>query len=145
MIRKMFQMFTGLVGSIYNRLKRTGPLHNNTLVPLKQSAMNSQTVQQEVLLFVQTLFVQKTLMETIGNDKKSYPAEQLEKAFWNGMLNPMLAEFSPLEQQQSSEISIWQIRTSERSLLIDMADDPDIIQSSYSICPFIFLSTTSMN
>ena len=145
MIRKMFQIFTNLIGSIHNRLNFIGPFHNNKLIPLKQSAMNSQTIQQEVLVFVQTVFVQKILMEHIGNDKKSYPAEQLEKVFWNGMLNQMLQKFMPSIQQQRSEISIWQIRTSECSLLIDMADAPDFTQDSYSLSPFLFLPTRTMN
>ena len=145
MIRKMFQLFTSLVCSIHNRFKCIGPVHNNTLVPLKQSAMNSQTIQQEVLVFMQTSFVQKILMENIGNDKKSYPAEQLEKALWNGMLNQMLQELILPEQRQTSEISIWQIRTSECSLLIDMADVPNMIQDSCSISPFLFLSPSNRN
>ena len=145
MIRKMFQLIRGLTGFIHKRFRRIGPSCNNTSIPLKQSVMNSQTIQQEVLVFVQTVFVQKILMEHIGNDKKSYPAEQLEKVFWNGMLNQMLAEFIPPDQQRRPEISIWQIRTSDCSLLIDMADAPDIVEDSCSLSPFLFLSTVPMN
>jgi hypothetical protein len=145
MMRKMFQMFTSLVGSINNRIKCIGPLHNNILVPIKQSAMKSQNIQQEILVFTQTTFAQKVLMENIGNNKKSCPAEQLEKAFWNGMLNQMLPELMIPTKRRSPEISIWQICTSECSLLIDMAEAPDIIQDSSSISPFLFLSTPKMN
>ena len=146
MIRKMFQLFTGLVGFIHTRLKCTVPFLHNTLVPLKQSAMNSPTIQQEVMVFMQTSFVQKILMENISNDKKSYPAEQLEKAFLNGMLNQLLMDFMPHPgQQQRSETAIWQIRTSECSLLINRAEAPGIIQYSCSISPFVVLSTATMN
>jgi hypothetical protein len=142
---KIFQLFTSFVGSIRNRLKCTGPFHYNRLVPVKQSAMNSQNIQQEILVFMETSFVQKILMENIGNDKKNYPAEQLEKAFWNGMLDQMLPELTLSKQPRRSEISIWQIRTSEYSLLIDMAEVPDIIHYWCSICPFLFLSEANMN
>ena len=145
MIRKIFKMFISLVGVIHNRLKCIGPFHNNTLVPVKQSVMNSQNFQQEILVVMQTSFVQKILIENIGNDKKSYPAEQLEKAFWNGMLNQMLPELTLPKQRRSSEISIWQIRTSECSLLIDIAEAPDIIHYWCSINPFLFLSAANMN
>lgn len=145
MIRKMFQVFTVVAGFIHTRLKRSEPVHHNIFVPPKQSVMNSPIIQQEVLVFMQTAFVQKIIMENIGNDKKSSPAERLEKVFWNGMLNQMLAEFMPAEQHRRSEISIWQIRTSECSLLIDVADAPDIIHDSCSISPFLFLSTVAMN
>src|SRR3989337_1944588 len=111
MIRKMFQMFTGLVGSIhirfnvsklsvfvnnfysrwpksfYNNSRCIRPFHNNRLVSIKQSAVKSKNIQHEILVFTQTSFVQKALMENIGNNKKRYPAKDLEKAFWNGMLN----------------------------------------------------------
>ena len=142
MIRKMFQLFTGLASFIHTRLKCTGRFHHNTLAPLKQSAM----IQQEVMVFMQTSFVQKILMENISNDKKSYPAEQLEKAFLNGMLNQLLMDFMPHPgQQQRSETAIWQIRTSECSLLINRAEAPGIIQYSCSISPFVVLSTATMN
>lgn len=168
MIRKMFQMFTGLVGSIHNRFNvsrllafvnnfysrlpipffnkysRIRPFHNNRLVSIKQSAMKSKNTQQEILVFTQTSFVQKALIENIGNNKKSC-AEELEKAFWNGILNEMLAELMLPTQGRKSEISIWQITTGESSLLIDMAGAPDIVQDSHSINPYLFLSTPKMN
>ena len=75
----------------------------------------------------------------MSNNKKSYPAEEFEKAFWNGMLNEMLPELMLPEQGRNAEISIWQISAGESSLLIDMAGSPDIVPDSHSISPYLFL------
>jgi hypothetical protein len=169
MIRKMFQMFTGLVGFIHNRFNVSRllvfvknfynrwpipffnkyscirPFHRNRLVSIKQLAMKSKNIQQEILVFTQTSFVQKALIENIGNNKKSYPAEEFEKAFLNGMLNEMLPELMLPKQGRKSEISLWQISTGESSLLIDMVEAPDTVQDSHSINPYLFLSAPKMN
>jgi hypothetical protein len=145
MIRKIFQTFLILIGSIQNRLKCIRPSHNNTLVSTKSSAMIPINIQKEILVFTQTSFAQKVLHENISNIKKTDPAEELEKAFWNGMLNKMLPELMLPRQQRRSEISIWQICISEYSLLIDMAKVPDTVQNSSSISPFLFLPTVKMN
>ena len=107
--------------------------------------MKPNNIQKEILVFTQTSLVQKVLLENISNIKKTDPAEELEKAFWNGMLNKMLPELMLPRQQRRSEISIWQICISEYSLLIDMAKVPDIVQNSSSISPFLFLPTVKMN
>jgi len=114
-------------------------------MPIKPSVMKAKNIQQEILVFTQTSFVQKVLIENSGDNKKNQPAEQLEIAFWNGMLNKMLPELMLPRQIRGEEIAIWQIYTSDWSLLIDMAEAPDIIQDSRSICPCLFLSTANMN
>lgn len=169
MIRKMFPMFTDLVGFIHNRFNvfrllvfvknfySRWPIHffnkyscirsfhKNRLVSIKQSAMKSKNIQQEILVFTQTSFIQKTLIENTSNNKKSYPIEEFEKAFWNGTLNEMLPELMLPKQWQKSEVSIWQISTGKPSLLIDMAEVRDIVQDSHSINAYLFLSTLKMN
>ena len=146
MIQKMFGVLTAIVVFIHNRKNRyIPPLYKNGSVYNKKSAMKSKNIQQEILVFTQTSFAQKALIENIGNNKKSYPAEELEKAFWNGMLNEMLVELMLPKQGRKSEISIWQISIGESSLLIDMAGAPDIVQDSHSINPYLFLSTPKMN
>jgi len=107
--------------------------------------MKSKNTQQEILVFTQTSFVQKVLIENIGNINKTDLVEELEKAFWNGMLYKMLPELMPPGQRRRSQISIWQIYTSECALLIDVAEAQDIVQNSCSISPFLFLSTIRMN
>jgi hypothetical protein len=145
MIRKIFQLLTRLPGNIHNAWKHIRPISNKTLLSIKQSAMKSRNIQQEILVFTQTSFVKKALMETVCNNVKSYAAEQLEEAFWNGMLNKMLPELVTPRQQRGAEVFIWQIWSGESSVLIDMAEDPDVIEHAYSICSLLFLPTANMN
>jgi hypothetical protein len=107
--------------------------------------MKPDNIQHEILVFTQTSFVQKVLIENIGNIKKTDPALELEEAFWNGMLDKTLSELMLPKQRRRADISIWQICTSECSLLIDMAEAPGLVQNWGSISPFLFLSTIRMN
>ena len=112
---------------------------------IKQSIMKSKNIQQEILFFTQTSFAQKTLVEKRDIDERASPAEELEKAFWNGMLHEMLPELLRPIQGRRLEIYIWQISTGESSLLIDIAETPDIVKDWQSINPGFLLSTRNMN
>ena len=160
MVRKLFHMVISLVGSIlvcvhnfYSHrlipfIKQCGctrPSPNNSLMSIKQSVMNPKNIQQEILVFTQTSFAQKTLAEKGDKNENTYPAEELEKAFWNGMLNEMLPELMLPIQEQKSEVFIWQIYSSEFSLLINTAETPDMAKDSHSLNPYFFLSNPKMN
>jgi hypothetical protein len=139
MMRKVFQILTGLAGSIWSSYKKS-------FISIKKpSVMKQKNIQQEVLVLTQTSFAQNVLIENNGNNKKTYPAEKLEDAFWNGLLNEMLPEIMLPMQERQSELSIWQISAGEYSLLIDMAETPDIVEDSHSINPYFFLSEPKMN
>ena len=112
---------------------------------IKQSVMQPKNIQQEILVFTQTSFAQKTLVEKRDSDERTSPAEELEKAFWNGMLNEMLPELLLPIQGRRLEIYIWQISTGESSLLIEIAETPDIVKDWHSINPGLLLPTRSMN
>jgi hypothetical protein len=112
---------------------------------IKQSVMKPKNIQQEILVCTETSFAQKTLAEKRDSDERVSPAEELEKAFWNGMLNEMLPELMLPLQGRRLEIYIWQISTGESSLLIDMAETPDIVKDSHSINPRLLLSKSKMN
>ena len=107
--------------------------------------MKSKNIQQEILVYTETSFAQKTLVEKRDIDERVSPSEELEKAIWNGMLNEMLPELMLPIQGGKSEIYIWQICTGESSLLIDMAETPNIVKDSHSINPYLFLSALKMN
>jgi hypothetical protein len=107
--------------------------------------MKPKNIQQEILVFTQTSFAQKTLAEKRDSDERVCPAEELEKAFWNGMLNEMLPELKFPVQGRKLKIYIWQISTCESSLLIDVAETPDIVKDWQSINPRSLLSTNRMN
>ena len=107
--------------------------------------MKPINIQQEILVFTQTSFAQKTVIEKGDIDERASPGEELEKAFWNGLLNEMLPELMLPMEGRRVEIYIWQISAGESSLLIDMAETPDIIKDWQSINPRLLLSTTKMN
>ena len=107
--------------------------------------MKPKNIQQEILVFTETSFAQKTLLEKRDSDERVSPSEKLEKAFWNGMLNEMLPELMLLIEGRRLEIYIWQISTGETSLLIDIAETPDIVKDWHSINPGLLLSTRNMN
>lgn len=142
-------MLTAIVGFIHKRFNVSELLIliNNFYSRLvnKKSAMKSKNIQQEILVFTKTSFVQKAINGNMRNNNKGYPVEKLEKALWNGMLKEMLPELMLPKEKRRSKISIWQISTGEFSLLIEMAEAPDIVQYSRSINPFLFLSKPKMN
>lgn len=139
MRRKVFQILTGLFGSVWSSYKKKS-------ISIKQSsAMKQKNIQQEVLVLTQTSFAQKTLIGQNRGGKKSFPAKELEEGFWNGLLNEMLPELMEPMQGRRSELFIWQISIGEFLLLIDMAETPEIIEDSYSINPCCFLSLSKMN
>ena len=107
--------------------------------------MKQKNIQQEVLVLTQTSFAQKAIIRQNSDNKKSSPAEELEKGFWNGLLNAMLPELMLPMQGRRSELFIWQISFGEFLLLIDMAEKPVIIEDAYSINPSCFLSISKMN
>jgi len=107
--------------------------------------MQPKNIQQEILVFTEASFAQKTLVEKRDSDERVSPSEELEKAIWNGMLNEMLPELMLPIQGPRLEIYIWQISTGESSLLIDVAETPDIIKDLHSINPYLFLSALKMN
>ena len=138
MMRRVFQIVTGLVGSVW-------PSFRKSFISTKQSSdMKQQNIQQEILVPTETSFARKALIENNGGGEKTSPVEELEKSFWNGMLNEMLPELISM-QGRRSELFIWQITVGETSLLIDMAKTPDIIEDSYSINHCCFLSLSKMN
>jgi len=144
-MRKMFRMLTALVGSIHNyKYSNIWPFCKSCWVYNKKSAMKSKNIQQEILVFTQTSFVQKAIIENTGNCNKD-AVDKLEKAMWNGLLKEVLPELMLTKQAGRSDISIWQISTGAFSLLIDMAEAPDLVQDTRSISPFLFLSTPKMN
>jgi hypothetical protein len=107
--------------------------------------MKPKNIQQEILVFTETSFAQKTLLEKRESDDRVSSAEELEKAFWNGMLNEMLPELMLPILSQRLEIFIWQISTGESSLLIDLAETPDLVKDSDSINPYLFMSALKTN
>ena len=103
--------------------------------------MNTDILQQEILLVTGTTFSQRQLCERDGqNEGKDLPqSERLEKACWDGMLDELLPEVVT-----NKKLHIWQIADTESSLQIELSQYPANKKES-SINPYYFLRTTNYN
>ena len=103
--------------------------------------MDTDIIQQEVLLLTGTTFSQKQLC---GRDDKSdsdkpEESEKLEKAIWEGLIDELLPEIIT-----NKKLQIWQIWDTEFSLQIELSKYPSKEKSS-SINPHYFLRTIKYN
>ena len=109
--------------------------------------MKQQHIHQEVLVFTATSHSRKVLCETNNNDKNENmtPAEKLEQACWDGLLNEMFPEIIDSGSTLSPKMFIWGIYPGKSFLLIDLADTPGGIDSVYSVDPYLFLPELNSN
>lgn len=105
--------------------------------------MEPQHVHQEVLIFTTTSLSQRTLYKKDSSKKNSSAIEELEEAFWDGMLNELVPEIMP--STRDIKMFIWGVYAGEFYLLIDLADSPGIPQPIFTIDPNLLLSLKNMN
>jgi hypothetical protein len=110
---------------------------------LKKTIMKPQHVHQEVLIFTNTTFSQKALSRKNSSNKNSSAIEELEEAFWDGLLNELVPEIMP--STLHPKMVIWGVHAGKFYLLIDLADSPGITESILSIDPHLLLSEINMN
>jgi len=103
--------------------------------------MDTDTIQQEILLVTGTTFSQRELCDRDGKSEgNNLPeSEKLEKALWDGMLDDLLPEIVT-----NKKLHIWQIWDTEFSLQIELSEYPKRERWS-SINPHYFLRTTEYN
>jgi hypothetical protein len=105
--------------------------------------MKLQHVHQEVLIFTNTTLSQKTLYRKNSSSKNSSAIEELEEAFWDGLLNELVPEIMP--STLHPKMVIWGVHAGKFYLLIDLADGPGTTESILSIDPHLFSSEINMN
>jgi hypothetical protein len=105
--------------------------------------MKPQHIHQEVLIFTNNSLSQKVLSKKNSNNKNSSATEELEEAFWDGLLNELVPEIIP--SSPHPKMFIWGIHTGKFYLLIDLADTPAVTESVLSIDPHLFSSEINMN
>ena len=109
--------------------------------------MKSQHLYQEVLIFTTTSLSQRTLYRKNSSSKHSSAIEELEEAFWDGLLNELVPEIVPSTQQPKMVIS--RIHAGNFCLFIDLTDNPGIIEPKneavLSIDPHLLSSEINMN
>jgi len=103
--------------------------------------MNTDIIQQEIVLLTGTTFSQRQLCENDARDDRNHlsESEKLEEACWTGLLDYLLPEIIT-----NKKLSIWQIGDSETSLQIELSEYPSN-QKQLSINPYYFLRTIGYN
>ena len=103
--------------------------------------MNTDILQQEILLLTGTTFSQRQLCENDTNDdnKDLSASEKLLQAYWTGLLDELLPEVIT-----NKKLHIWQIEDSEFSLQIELAKYP-LEKKQFSINPYYLLRTIAYN
>jgi hypothetical protein len=105
--------------------------------------MKLQHVHQEVLIFTNTALSQKALCKNNNSNETNFAIEELEEAFWDGLLNELVPEIMP--STRNIKMVIWAVYAGEFYLLIDLGDIPGIPESIFSIDPNVLLSLINMN
>ncbi len=103
--------------------------------------MNTDILQQEILLATGTSFSQRQLIENDSEDDDIHLSEsqRLENAIWTGLLDELLPEVVT-----NKKLRIWQIWDSEFSVQIELSEYPSK-EKSYAINPQYFLRTLQYN
>lgn len=107
--------------------------------------MKPHLLQQEILLLATTTFSNRLWQaKDWQDDDQSSPADQLEEACWNGLLDDLLPELLR-KTAYWKKLFVWQIRQYESFLQIELCEHPEIIARKASINPYLFLTTISCN
>ena len=103
--------------------------------------MNTDILQQEILLLTGTSFAQRQLSEKDVKDDRSNlsESEKLEEACWTGLLDELLPEIIT-----NKKLYIWHIGDTEFSLQIELSEYPSG-EKQFSINPYYFLRTIEYN
>jgi hypothetical protein len=105
--------------------------------------MEPQRVYQEVLIVTNTTLSNKALCRNNSSNNNSSTTEELEEAFWDGLLNELVPEI--MSYTRDIKMVIWAVYAAETYLLIDLAESPGIPESIFTIDPNLLLSLINMN
>jgi len=108
--------------------------------------MNTSSTIQEILLITTTSFSKRQLCETDMKDKNRMlsPAQQLETACWNGLLDELLPEIM-LQSMPDKKLFLWQVEARKFSLSVIKADCPPDQDGWFALDPHLFLCQQEMN
>jgi hypothetical protein len=109
--------------------------------------MKPQHLYQEILIFTTTTLSKRTLYRKNSSQEGSSAIEELEEAFWDGLLNELIPEIMPSINLPKMVIS--RIHAGNYCLFIDLTDNPGIIETKneavLSIDPHVLSSEINMN
>ena len=108
--------------------------------------MRPDSIIREILLMTTTSFSKRQLCETNAQDKNSNlaPAEQLEAACWNGLLDELLPEIMH-DASHDKKLFLWQVEIRKSYLWISMAECPPVQETWSALDPHVFLCRQEMN
>ena len=103
--------------------------------------MNTDILQQEILLLTGTTFSQRQLQENDTKDDNNNlsESEKLEEACWSGLLDELLPEIIT-----NKKLPLWEIVDSAFSLQIELSEYP-LEEKQFSINPYYFLRIIGYN
>ncbi len=105
--------------------------------------METEIIQQEILLFTDTGFSQREFSEKLeSQDNRSHLSEKekLQDACWNGLLSDMLPEIV-----SNKNLFIWKVQEANAFLSVDLSEQPFTANAAFSIDPYLFLPTAKNN
>ena len=99
----------------------------------------------EILLLTTSSFSKRQLCETDVKDpgKIPNPAEQLEAACWNGLLDEILD--GVIEHPSGEKLFLWQIEKEASCLRLSMGEVPPEFDKEFSLNAHEILSTREWN
>ncbi len=112
----------------------------------KKVVMKPASIIQEILLVTTTSFSSRQLCEGDSEDKNSRqaPAEQLEAACWNGLLDEMLPEIMH-NLPDRKKLFLWEVEMRKSYLMISRGECPPVSEFNFTIDPHLFQYTQAMN
>jgi hypothetical protein len=109
--------------------------------------MNSQNINQEILLFTDTNFANREPcnLDTENKEGKCFSAnDKLENACWDGPLYELLPEVTGIADSKRKYF-IWQITSADNFLCLHLGAGDMPIMSKTSIDPCYFITTVNLN
>lgn len=103
-----------------------------------------KVIQQQILLITGTHFSSRQCWQKNNSEDKDAfsEAEELQDACWNGLLKEMLPEICKLNNK---DLYLWQIRENKSAIDIEIGQLPAEVDSFFSIDPYAFVETLSVN
>lgn len=109
--------------------------------------MNTYNTKQEILIATNSTFARRDLCENDFCSRNIYPdkspAEKLEEACWNGMLDEWLPV--KVDAGNSDKIFLWKVYVMNALLCAELSKSPSSVDPFYSVNPYLFLSEKNRN
>ena len=109
--------------------------------------MKPDSNSREILLLTTTSFSKRQLCERDSKENNSLPnpAEQLEAACWNGLLDEILTGINEPSAKVGEKLFLWNVENESSYLRLSMGDCPPSFEKEFSLNAHEFLSEQEWN